>query len=831
MRFTYRAAAVYAIAISLLALQALSAQPAACPDAPTGHNPKVMWTCEQQAVWNREKAENHPWYQIIIANAKQDRYISMGRWETLAYLMTGDVTYGQKAIVTLKRDFSNFDAAGDVQMHNMAAWYGFEWAWMYDALKPALTPAQDAEFLAALKRLAENILKGARFGDSDLMVGHYFTLAFLDQVAGTTYLARELPDDVNIPRPVGGLDPTGSDQLSMRNAVRWYVEKLGAGGQWIESTDYNLQTTQVVHLGAYGLRTATGVDHFPEITAYLPAQAKHLMHDMTPDLKDSAQWGDNQHPHELQIHDRLPIYAVIGGLTPGVAGSAFRQFEADVLAANAITFASMGQPLYARYFYVANPYAAKTPWRPFAGTSLVTPGTGHGYWRTDTTPGARFVHAFFPGFSNGAVDHFVNSFGDVRWYAGGRWVLDHPIGYAPDARFANQVLVMNVGPSLEASDLVGFAAKDGVFGYVAGTNTGISSLLWEGAYGTVPTYLHENSRSIFMLPNALVLYDRVHAQDPRDLTTTFTDGNGVTTTFDWKASYPYTIQQTAFNAAIGVKDFLMHTPVAPTLTATGFEWPVGAQTMRVTQVFPVAPMTRTVVDEKTDTTLGGYMNPEEKKFAVNAVPAFKQDFDVFLHVVSADATTPVALQGQDVRGVQLGDQAVVFSARQGPKISTSYTLAGRVIFDRSKAAIVKLGRLLTASYSVTLPRAATVYLADLDPAILWTVNDRPTTREGDLLIATVAAGVVNVQANGAAPAPTPVPVPIPTPTPTPVPVPVPTPVPVPVPAPCVAMKAITLNATANLTTWQAALEAAAREGYTTIAAVYGNKAILVKECR
>lgn len=745
----------------------------------------IQWRAEMASAWGKMKNENHPWYTLITENAGRDRYMSMGRWEMMAYLLSGDPKWGQVALNTLKRDFDNFAAVGDQHMLHDAAWYGWEWVLVYDTFKD-IVPTQAAELLAALKRLCEGILLGARFGDSDLMVGHYMTLAFMDVIAGTSYLTRTIPDDYGVPRPVGGLDATSSDQFSsMRNAIRFYTEILAAGGQWIESTAYNLQTTQVLHLGAYFLRLATGVDHFPEVTALLPLQARHLMHEMTPDLKDTAQWGDNQDPHGLTIHDRLPLYAVVGGLAPDTAGAAMRQFEADVLATNGITFAIMGSPLYARYFYVANPYLPKSPWREFAGSFFVTPGTGHVYWRSSLEPSALFLHAFFPTFSKGAVDHYVNSFGDFRIYENGVWLQDHPIGYAPDARFANQAMVMNVGPSLEASGLTGFAARPGAFLYAAGINAGISALISQGDFLTVPTYQHENGRAVCILPDAIVLYDRIHAEDPRDLFTTYVDGNGHTSPpLDWRASYIYPIQQAAFNAAMGVKNFILHTPTPPIISPRECSWGAGTHTMRAIQVFPSEPLTRTVTDETADATLGGYVAATEKKFAVNCIPSVKRDFDTLLHVITAvPGLWPQPIEAENVRGVLLKDTAILFSAKPGPKLETSYTADGHVRYDRSKLATVAQGRLLRESFSFSLASHALVYFADLDPSVLWTINDEPLTRVGDVYCAQMLAGTVTVKADGVAPAPLPMPTPAPTPVPVPVPPPIPAPSPIPAPIP------------------------------------------------
>ena len=70
--------------------------------SPTGRTPKLFWTPERQAIWNRMRAENHPWWQKIKANAdlsgtSTSRYADLGQWATLAYQVTGDPIYAAKA--------------------------------------------------------------------------------------------------------------------------------------------------------------------------------------------------------------------------------------------------------------------------------------------------------------------------------------------------------------------------------------------------------------------------------------------------------------------------------------------------------------------------------------------------------------------------------------------------------------------------------------------------------------------------------------------------------------------------------------------------------------
>src|SRR5579884_2737737 len=60
--------------------------------SPTGRNPRLLWTPQQQAVWEQMVDQNNPWWKLIQHNAKHTPFADRGAWATLAYQMTGDPT-------------------------------------------------------------------------------------------------------------------------------------------------------------------------------------------------------------------------------------------------------------------------------------------------------------------------------------------------------------------------------------------------------------------------------------------------------------------------------------------------------------------------------------------------------------------------------------------------------------------------------------------------------------------------------------------------------------------------------------------------------------------
>ena len=475
------------------------AQGTSC-DSPTGQNPKLLWTPQQQCVWNRMKAENHPWYRLILANAEMDgnvpdsaRYASLGRWAALAYQITGNAKYATKALAQLKSDSSGFTRLLTSDANGMREW-GIEYNVLYSWIAPGLSDTDRTAFADYLQRVADSVIAGGvRFGDSDQMTGTYFFLALIDQNLGTNYSTRPIADsDRGATRNVGGLMATGADLTSMRNAVALFVQ-MAEGGVWIEGTEYNHGTLELLYMGAHAVNTATGVDHFPEITAFRQHHAQALRHELVPGMKDLFQHGDIEQPHGFLWHHLDGLYPSVYNLA---GDTGLRQLEVEMRAANGIpAIPNTSQPLYPRFFYVNNPYVAGTDWK--VGTSLlhVAKGMGHVFARTGWTAGDRALHFWAQNENHPVlVDHWATTTGNLRFYRGGKMVIDHPLGYANPPKNLNIVLVNGEGASYERGGLLDTQFEAGKFLRVSGYNAGPSPV--------VPTIVSEVRRTVHWLMDA-----------------------------------------------------------------------------------------------------------------------------------------------------------------------------------------------------------------------------------------------------------------------------------------------------------------------------------------
>jgi hypothetical protein len=728
-------------------------------------------TPKQTAVWQRMKAEQHPWYRLIIerANRPTPDYAEEGRFELLAYLMTNETRYAQKSYEETRINTQDFTR---VYTGNEAREMTIEHAMIHGCLRPAWTAQQVATHRAWLIKIAEAAIAQNRLGDSDQNVGNYFGLALTDKVLGTTYSYRAFRDiTTGELTPVGGLTATACDMSTLRNAICHYVQNMAAGGHWIEAAGgYNEGTTQLLYMGAHW----AGIEHFPEVKAFLPQQAQYLFHFLTPGLKDSFQIGDVEHPHEIRLwYDFGDLLSMLAGLTDEAAlAAALRGFEADIYAAHNYTV----NPILARYFYFSDPYAPKMDWRDLAGNFHVASGQGHSFWRTGHAATDSALHFNAPAFKNGAVDHFQAFVaGDLRWFSKGRFLLDRPLGYQADPRFGNTVLIKGMGPSFETGGLIAAAFQPAAIAYAAGVNAGIGPSVYYGYGLPVPTYLHENSRAVFQPldgdANVVMIVDRVHAEDPLTLKAD---------AWPWPPGYLnpeelyYPTELEKFKRARGLKDWIWHMPVAPTVTQKAIQWRAGETTVTIDHVYPSSPPIYAIVDERTDSTLGGYMHPTEKKFAVHELPAGQawgaqlptapRAFDVTVHCLREGVTArcvPVTnTSGEPVVGATIfrsGRTPVTLltSAKPGPKLTTTMQLTpsgGNVVaFNAAKILMVTAGRQLCQGFTVSSVRG-TVYLADLCDAT-WIVRQGgrvlPLLRIGDLWRVEVpSGGTLSVSASG-----------------------------------------------------------------------------------
>ena len=665
----------------------------------TPRAPKLLWSCPRQNFLEQLRATNHPQWQELIALANRTatadaRYGDNGDYAALAYQVTGDEMYAKKAYTQMIGQLhANMTPDG-----NYTRELQIDFDIIYDWIQGSLTADQRKETEGILYGWVDQMLakspttQPVRLTDTDQTTGNYFGSILL---ALATKGSNPRADEILANPIFGGLDATGTDLNTMRNAVQKYITEWAPGGVWIEGAYYDVETLQLVGQGVEALHTATGEDHFPEFWGFAEQVVRSQMEQMTPDLDSAVKWGDVEQPRDLEAWRRyqtLGMYTGLLDVKSEILPTA-TQFIIDLRAQH-----STDLPYRARFWYYFNPLGPTADWRKTLAPSQFASGQGilfaHDGWSTGDS--LFFAHLRRPTMD---IDHENNQFGDFQLYRKGAWVVTRPLGYGGGAIEPSAVSSMVLGglDAMQSRKVIGqSAAPDGSYFYVAGSAEG--SRYPTTYYMPPEPFVSEWTRSFLYLPSAthvvdsIVVFDRVNATQP-------------TSVARYQADDAARVM-----GAPAVKQWIMHALEKPTISGDSTTWTTSGQRVEVTSLFPMS-RTATIVDE---TTLGWPTNfppASELHFYVSLSPAATQAWDTFLNVVqvadSSMSDKPVRLSSTDngMQGTRLArtaqrDAIALFSATPSARLrTTDFTVAVSVTSD-----------------------GADVFVADLDQSKSWKLN-------------------------------------------------------------------------------------------------------------
>ena len=700
---------------------------------PTGREPRLVWTPERQGVWAQMRADfeanplNPPtlggqYFKLIKENAEcACRYGDTGLWATLMFQTTGESRYVDLAWRAIDTTFLRL--SGTQLGGNFAREYAAELVLEYDWLYPRLSETQRATFIAKLNELFTVALSNVwspnapvRTADSDQTVGVYFGVAFL--FLATSDHNRAAAEFFNRPY-IGGLDATGRGRTTLRNAIRDYVA-MAEGGEWIEGADYNLGTVRLLLLGAEGVRTATGVQHFPEVTRWTSSAALRPIYITTPDRKQSFQWGDTEHPGDFR--GRLFNWQTTNGIVAGLSGAEtapyLQRFIFDLAAQHGITGYMSAEP-WARMFLTFNPYAASSPLDALA-PGWFAEGQGVLTYRTGWDDQASLFGAHVPAQQT-LVDHQVSYFGDFQLYRRGVWAISHPLSYGGPPILGpgtNSMLHAGFGAMSEFRNVVAMQQDPaGQFAYISGTTGG--QKYEAGYYQPPPTYLHEWTRSLLYLPSAdrradtIVVFDRSNTEDPRQL----------------PALQRYsTPDRTTITGATSLREWILHMPVRPTMSGSAMSWDISSgDRVQVTMLLP-RQRKLTAIDETQIWATSG-IRPQQLKWQVRIAPEAETPFTTFLNVIdvhepgaaaSAQLLTSAAddVHGTLIRRSGSTDVVAVFNAAPGQALRGP-DVAGAATTNADALRQVRVRRTGFTIQWTAATQATQLFVADLDPARSW----------------------------------------------------------------------------------------------------------------
>lgn len=729
--------------------------------SPTGREPRLIWTPERQGIWSQMRSDfeasplapqtlGGQYFKLIKDNAEcKCRYADTGLWATLMFQMTGDRKYVELAWAEVETSFLKL--TGRQLGGNYGREYAAENVLIYDWLYPGLSSSQRSTFLNKLNEQFETSLTNTsnpnapvRTADSDQTTGIYFGLAFLYVATGDhNPKAAEL-----LNRPyVGGLNATARDRTTLRNTILDYVS-MAAGGEWIEGTEYSLGTIRLLLLGAEGVRTATGRDYFPEISRWLSSAVTRPLYVITPDLKESYQWGDTQHPGVFQ--GRLAAWMTTNGILAGLGDQTSAAYLQDLIARLVARYGATGyqsaEPM-ARMFLTFNPYAASAS---SAGLPRIWFASGQGLLlaRSGWDEGASMFGAHVPA-QQPYVDHQVGYLGDFQLYRRGDWAVTHPLTYSGPGitgEGVNTLLHAGFGSMAQLRDVVGAEWDPGAtYAYVAGTTGGQKYA--QGSYQPPPTYLYEWTRSLVYLPalgqgvDAIVVHDRSHADNPRQLP---------------RFERYSTADRNTVMKASSLREWIIHMPVRPSIGGETIEWQTSTgDSVRVNMLLP-RERNVTAIDES-ERWPTSVVTADQRKWDARISPAGEQSWVTFLNVVQAfggaapaDVRLVTSSDGTDgalIRRAGAPDAVVVFNAQPGPRMEPLANGLGS--FDVAQGDQIRQAHLRSGGFTIQWQGSSAstlVLIADLNPAKSW----RYRLNGGDSRALPVSkSGVAQIDVSGA----------------------------------------------------------------------------------
>lgn len=535
--------------------------PVTVPDS----NPMFFINASWLDRWHRMRAENHPIYQF--ARYACDRfgtptalYGDTGWWCAALYYSDHNLAAGRKVIAKLKSWGTTPSDANNVRefFANNAV--------LTDWVLPLASPAERDTLIAnlegwarwALGKTGKPYLGGFRVADTDQSKGSYYGVILTDlltaHIPGTPRWRDSAMTAIGYPEvPVGGVRcPSEINQTTACANVNFYAA-LQAGGEGVDGSEYQRNTQPIDLLGIGAINSALGIDAFPTSMAYFRDLARAMTFDVTPDLRQQIQWGDNEHGREFmsKLYETVTVAAMVAGIThDGVPqlllNDLWKSYGATGYYGTASPIVNAGRlvTLYDPYLQAA----AELP-----SGAWYARGRGHLIYKD-----AKSLVSIEAQPHSGE-DHEPHYQHNVDIYREGEWALTHPLGYAGAS---NHPLTEN-GPSYAGLDLptrtvMRVDSGSGWWAITAASGGTPRSSCW---WGPTPAFVRSALRTTFTTSaisgwSVVVTRDSVEMSNPL---------NGDMQCF--LAEDAATARETGGQFAA-----IWHAPVAPRRTETGWTW-------------------------------------------------------------------------------------------------------------------------------------------------------------------------------------------------------------------------------------------------------------------
>lgn len=713
---------------------------------------RLGWTQDQQNIWTRMRNENHPYWQKLLSEAAVYNYDDRGMRRGIEFLMTGNVNRASSAWSIVDHWCGRTYRPAEVATH--PNWCNEDWngkppnnatrdqflslsllySWIADAL-----PVQDkANFRDILEYWTDRVFNvnavghGTRATDSDEQVGHYFgvvlfALAIRDEDPARSdqilSFAGNSNNGINT-KPLGGVDATGANYNTQRNTIALFCQKA-RGGQFIESSEYNLTTARYLLVGAHAINYYYGVDKFPEVTAMYQEFANAFVNEMTPDFRKSFQWGDVEVPDNLKYFNRVPLMSVVSGITkdPRALYLFDRFYNANYPTNTADA-----------WHMLADPYSPKAA--PAGQMAHHASGRGLAYYHEGWNANDSFFASFMS--NRPRVDHDWASLSNFGLYRNGHWAITNPVGYPGhedhEPPYMNGLMIAGGVSSLqEATGETAYQSGPGYL-YHAGATAG--QLFLSGRDNPPLEFVREWNRNTLYInhqdgSDSIVIFDRLNNCDPKDT---------VNCMPDWRFRNHPDIIENRINAAGSKTAFIVHLLDSnPSINGDTISWlDQGGEQVTLktfmTNYTTVLYNENAIFGAGAPLYLGGSMPSSQLKYQLRLSSNQKSGYQPFLNVFHVGSPF-VAVQlasssGEQARGALIVNgtesTAAIFNATYNPPPAPSSVNGPPNGFSAThnpqRLALTKALRLFRSGFSMNILATeglTKVYVMDLDPTKQW----------------------------------------------------------------------------------------------------------------
>lgn len=709
--FRYGLRAVFLCLMMALAFSKPATAQSAPP--PSAGTPVPMPFAQRLDVVTRQQmvSSNSPWMAYLLTSAANGTGIeNNGTASCYAYLYTGNPNYASQAWSQIKSwAVSGMLPAGNND--NSLRIYTGLYAICYRILRPTLSAADQQLYLTWMNGVANRARISFFSGNANGLIGTYLGLCLWslisapDQPAVAAGFLSGTWKDSGVVKPYGGLDydPTLGPRGSARNAIYDYVSRSLSPDKdtfvWCEGTQYFNASLEPLLLYTLAIDEITGVEHFPEVTAAMPAMAKGAIGILTNNLTQEFQFGDDEFPpslsDSLHLSDTICTTSILSRRLVGTTIGAQLQWLVNTWTA---IYGKSG--IACRMYLAMDPYAATSDFR---SVHWPVNGSGLSVWRSgwDDTSDSVFGVNTDPesGVNHTGPDEVFRSF---RLYRKGEWALQHPITYGgmgvyPDGN--NTVVPFGKGVQFAHGVT---AVEDGTnYCYQRSETAGPPYVA--GTYKPPIPYVAEQCGSVLYVhgvnkaADVIVVADRVNATTPALLGWRPFDLARITAA-----------EESDFPA--GPLQWTLHMPVSPMVQNGTIWWQTtGGQNVFAAELDGNASSFETVNEAATDSS-GNYqyfnygsVPASERKWQVRETIADGQPWHFLLHAIAVfDGAIAPAMQRIDGAGVT------------GALVQPAGEAATLAVFGSDPSV-----RQIEGSYSLSFASGAKetdVYLMDIDPS-------------------------------------------------------------------------------------------------------------------